>query len=549
MKQGKGGKRMKKWLPAALSVTVSISVLLTACSSNDAPSATDAKATATTETSKATEAPKVQATFNVISNDGGYAYSKTATKEDPYHTEMARLFSEFSGQPTTIKYEFIPSADYTQQVTVRFASGDIPEVVTSDSILNSAHATAVENGIFLPLNDLIDKYGKNIKAKVPEATWSLPALSKDGKIYGIPKLLTPINPQALLIRKDWLDKLGMKQPETIEEYLAFFEKVKTTDLNGNGKNDEVGYEIRGMFGFSNFFFYAQGISPGENGTLVWHDVNGQFIPDIINPKMKEAMLFYKMLYDKGYMNKDFINVKDADWVKAIQDDKVATWSHDLRNLNSWTPDKFAGKSAKIDLLPGVKQADGKYILGPKGTGIAKVYILTKNAKNPERFIQFLDWTYSDNAKKDTFFRYGIKDRNYTEANGQITWDPKLPANANEKLQYQTMVNPAGDTRMDPEVIKREGVIDPELVKKGVGFEEKNLFEIPSMSMPTPDSIKTKPELGFAAGSLFLDTLTQIMIGKIDPDKGFDNFVADWKKRGGDQAIKEANEWYAKNKKK
>jgi putative aldouronate transport system substrate-binding protein len=103
--------------------------------------------------------------------------------------------------------------------------------------------------------------------------------------------------------------------------------------------------------------------------------------------------------------------------------------------------------------------------------------------------------------------------------------------------------------MDPEVIKREGVIDPELVKKGISYEEKNLFEIPSMNMPTPDSIKTKPELGFAAGSLFLDTLTQIITGKIDPDKGFDDFVANWKKRGGDQAIKDANDWYAKNKKK
>ena len=50
--------------------------------------------------------------------------------------------------------------------------------------------------------------------------------------------------------------------------------------------------------------------------------------------MKDAMKFYKMLYDNGYINKDFINVKDADWSKAIQDDKVATWSHDLRNLNS-----------------------------------------------------------------------------------------------------------------------------------------------------------------------------------------------------------------------
>lgn len=534
--------RSKKWLATSLTVTMGITAMLSACNSKEEPAATTDP--------KATDAPKapVPATFNVISNDGGYAYSKQAKKDDVYHTEMSRLFTEFIGQPTTINYEFIPSADYTAQVTVRFASGDIPEVVTSDSILNSAHPTAADNGVFIPLNELIDKYGKNLKAKIPQSTWNHPSVSKDGKIFAVPKLLTPINPQAFLIRKDWLDKLGMKQPETIDEYLAFFEKVKTTDLNGNGQNDEVGYAVRGQFGFSNYFFYQYGISPGENGALVWHDVNGQFIPDIISPKMKDAMKFYKMLYDKGYISKDFINIKDADWTKMIQSDKAATWSHDLRNLNSWTPDKFDSKTAKIDLLPGVKQPDGTYRLGPRGTGIAKVYILTKNAKNPERFIQFLDWTYSDDAKKNTFFKFGIKDKNYTESGGQINWDGKVAPNANEKLQYQTMINPSGDMRMDPDVVKKEGLVDPELVKKGITYEEKNLFELPSINMPTPDAIKTKPELGFAAGSLFLDTLTQVMIGKVDPDKGFDNFVAEWKKRGGDQAIKEANDWYAKNKK-
>ena len=36
------------------------------------------------------------------------------------------------------------------------------------------------------------------------------------------------------------------------------------------------------------------------------------------------------------------------------------------------------------------------------------------------------------------------------------------------------MNPAGDTRMDPEVIKREGVMDPELVKKGIAIRREEL---------------------------------------------------------------------------
>ena len=66
----------------------------------------------------------------------------------------------------------------------------------------------------------------------------------------------------------------------------------------------------------------------------------------------------------------------------------------------------------------------KYLLGPKGTGIAKVYILTKNAKNPERFIQFLDWTYSDDREERHILPLRYQGQNYTESDGQITWDPK-----------------------------------------------------------------------------------------------------------------------------
>jgi ABC-type glycerol-3-phosphate transport system substrate-binding protein len=527
-----------------MTLTLGMTAFLAACSKEKAeqPSGSSSSPAAASPTKE--EAKQVPVTFTVISNDGGYAYSKTATKDDKYTKEMSKLFSDYIKQPTTIQYEFIPSADYSQQVTVRFASNDIPDVITSTSITDKAHPTAVENGIFLQLNDLIDKYGKNLKANIPDYIWQNPAVSKDGKIYGIPKLITPINPAAFVVRKDWLDKLGMKQPETLDEYLAFFEAVKNTDLNGNGQHDEVGYEVRGGFGFSNQFFYAFGVSPDG-----WHEVNGQFIPDIINPKMKDAIKFYKQLYDKGYINKDFVTVKDADWTKAITSDKVATWSHDLRNLASWTPDKFASKTAKIDLLPGFKDSTGKFTLAPRGSGIAKVYIINSKMKNPERVVQFMDWAFSNDAKKDTFFRFGIEGTNYTVENGQIKYDSKIDANAKEKLQFQTMVNPAGDKRMDPEVVKAEGLLDPELIKKGMSYEEKNMYDNPGVNMGTLEATKTKPELGYADGTLFLDTVIKIMTGKVDADKGFDDFVADWKKRGGDAAIKEATDWYNKNVKK
>jgi hypothetical protein len=64
-------------------------------------------------------------------------------------------------------------------------------------------------------------------------------------------------------------------------------------------------------------------------------------------------------------------------------------------------------------------------------------------------------------------------------------------------------------------------------------------------MPTLQSLKTNPELtvGTGAGTLFLDMFAKVITGKEDADSAFDKFVAEWKRRGGDAAIKEATDWY------
>jgi ABC-type glycerol-3-phosphate transport system substrate-binding protein len=499
------------------------------------------------DTKEPAQEPKpepVEVSFTVLSNDGGHAYAKQAKKNDPFYDEMSRLFSEYIGQPTHINFEFVPADDYSQQLTVRFASKDVPEVVSSTSIADKGHPTAVENGVFLPLNDLIDQYGPNLKAKIPDYVWENPAISRDGVIYGIPKMLTPINPAALYVRADWLEKLNMKAPETLDEYLAFFEAVKQTDLNGNGQHDEIGYPMRGAWGFSNAFFNAFGLNPGS-----YHEVDGKFIPDIINPKMVEAVKFYKTLYDNGYIPKDFLTWKDVDWTNSIRNSQAAVWSHDLRNLgSSWATNNFNDPNVKVDVLPGFKQENGEYYLGARGLGVAKVFMIMSGTKNPERIVQWLDWTYSDDEQKNRFFNFGIEGRNYTVENGDIKWDSASEQNNLEKGFHQTMIYPGGDARMSTEVIEKQGGVDIEVIKRGMEYEEKNLWYDPTINMPALESMNAKPELTHTAGSLFHEMLAKAITGVEDVDTAFNNFVAEWKKRGGDAVIEEATAWYNSTKK-
>ena len=72
------------------------------------------------------------------------------------------------------------------------------------------------------------------------------ATAADGHIYYIPGTLAPIGSgnvpsEAFFIRQDWLDKLGLKVPATVDEYYEVLKAFKTQDPNGNGQADEIPY--------------------------------------------------------------------------------------------------------------------------------------------------------------------------------------------------------------------------------------------------------------------------------------------------------------------
>ncbi|WP_127585821.1 extracellular solute-binding protein [Paenibacillus koleovorans] len=540
---------MKKRFTMLPIAVISIAALVTACSNGTEGTSGTSGSSSPTPTATVNKEP---ASFTILNNDGGEAYAKTAQKDDQIYTQMSKLFSDYIGAPTTINYEFLPATGYSEQLTVRFASKDVPQVIATGSIMDKGHPTAVENGIFVDLTAMIDKYGTNLKKNIPDFVWQNPKVSQNGKIYAIPKLLTPTETRGFIVRKDWLDKLGMKPPETLDDYLAFFEAVKTKDPNGNGQADEVGFVARSDFGNSQVFFAAFGLYTGSvqgAGGTAWQFVNNQFIPDIINPKMKDAIAFYKKLYDNGYMNRDWVTAKAADMTKMIQDDKVAFWNLDIRQLGSYAPSAFASKKGVIDVLPGFKDSKGEFFMGFKGLPIAKVHAVISGTKNPERFVQFMDWTYSNDQKKNDFFAFGIKDRNYTGEGAAAVWDGNSDMNKKEKTFIQTMINPAGDSRMDDRVVKLGGTIDPNVLKKATDYALNNTKNDPGINMPVPEVMATTPELGAGTGTLFMDAFTKIVTGKDDLNTGWDKYVADWKKRGGDAVIKEATEWYNKNNKK
>lgn len=513
--------------------------ILAACnsgSSNTAGSGGQAGETPNTQTAESSgpsnKSPR-EITFMV--NDAKVPYAMEAKADDPYIQKL----SELSGYK--LSYEFIDENTYGEQLNLRYASGELPDVIFTSSI--QSVPDALTSGALLELGDLIDQYGPNLKKNISEEAWKSVQASYDGKIYGIPSLSAFPSKVVVFYRQDWLEKLGMQPPVTIDDYLAFFEAVKTHDLNGNGQNDEVPLAQRENLYSINVFSGAMGAYPG-----VWRYRDNQLIPDIITPQMKELVKFWKTLYDKGYVNQDMFTTKSADFFNRIQTGVNAMWVHNAENIpTQWSPEFFVNQpETKIGILGGPVDSSGKRALAPRGSGIMNVYVIPAETKNPEDIIKFFDWAWSA-PEAEEFFAYGIEGVNYTKNNGNIEWDAAAPVNADKmaSIFYQLNINPKGDGRGAPLVLKKTQGGDR--VLEAVELAKSSTFTNDGLSMPPIEVLSTHPELGSGEGSMFLDMFAKVVTGAEDADTAFDTFVAEWKRRGGDEAIAEATEWYNKSK--
>ncbi|WNQ11142.1 extracellular solute-binding protein [Paenibacillus aurantius] len=469
-------------------------------------------------------------------NNSGFASKGPEEKKQKYYDELSRL----SG--SKLNFEFLGhDIDFRQQLSLRFASGELADLVRTGSVDWEVHQGAVDKGVFLELGPLIDKYAPNLKKKIPEVAWNSPKVTKNGKIYGIPVLTGTKADRVIFYRQDILDQLGMPVPKTLDDYLKFAEGVKTKDVNGDGDpNNEWALSLTDGMSWNDVFTGSFGVRPGT-----WHVRGGKLEPDIIQPQMKEAIAFYKKLYDNGYIEKDFITKKQGDRGTDITKGLVASWGAATYQYAAVAAQPYPNQpKAAITMAVPPKGPRGDNYLQIGTDQVYFVWTIPANTKNPEDIIKFLDWAWSS-PEADKFFAYGIKDFNYTEENGQVKFDPKGPNNSelNEKEFFQLSINVRENGLNNPLALKV--LPNSDVILKGYQDAESTIMKNDAMYMPPLKSLDGRPELNpaFVAGSLFYDWFVKLVVGKEDLDKGFDSFVAEWKKRGGEAAIQEATDWY------
>jgi putative aldouronate transport system substrate-binding protein len=266
-----------------------------------------------------------------------------------------------------LKLTALPSNESDQDVKIQAAgaSNSLPDLfmIRRDPWLN-----LIRNGLIAQVDDLYPLMPN--RAKIQYDADSRAHSTVNGKAYGFASPGAVVRNEGVLIRKDWLDKLGLAVPVTTEDYIAVMRAFTNNDPDGNGRKDTYGYgafvEIDAMSeGVGRRFDPLMGAF-GVAGT--WTLDAGDPGLNVRKPAYYDGLAYVKRVIDEGLI--------DPNWVSYGKDDFRAAWKQGRFGIMR---EQNAAYAAESNYAPFDKNfPDGEWLVidppkGPEGKASSGVY--------------------------------------------------------------------------------------------------------------------------------------------------------------------------------
>lgn len=370
-----------------------------------------------------------------------------------FSAEMSRKFNiTFKWQTTTLD-----TAPAMQKRQISLASGDYPALYLLipwvDQFSQADLIKLSSQGVVLPLNALIDKYGPHIKAALqanPE--FGKMATAPDGKIYGIPQWTDCFHcsyQDKLWMNSAWLKKLGLKQPKTTDDMKKVLEAFKTRDPNGNGKADEIPVtgNVRDQIipYFMNAFIYdPQGQTANNQGTLVLN--NGKVDIQADKDGWRAGLTYLKSLYSEGLIDKGaFTQNPDSMLAEGNNASAVILGAGTVLHPGIFvTLGSKDGRDKQYDAVPPLTGPTGhSYTAYNYPSNPGATFVLTNKATPQMQVaaIKMLDYIFTQQGEIEGMF--GVKGKGYVDPTASdVALDKTL------KPLYKQVPLPPGSTPLN-----------------------------------------------------------------------------------------------------
>ncbi|MEK3722700.1 ABC transporter substrate-binding protein [Paenibacillus sp. FSL H8-0034] len=528
---------MKKTDSRKMTVTFTVFLitvsLINACSSPGGNASTAQPAA-----EKEAEKKPAKLTYFMEMSDATAAVVKNQSETLAYQ-EMEKI--------TGIKMEFQHppkgQGQSVQALNLMIASNNLTDIIHTNWLsFNGGPEKAINDGVIIDLKDLIEKHAPNLSKILKENPDVRKQISTDtGKIYAFPDLTLKkeqLTYWGLGIRQDWLEKLGLQAPTTIDEWYTVMKAFKENDPNGNGKRDEIPMNIN----------LNQIRTGNAEDTLVgawgigfdFYQEDGKVKYGMLDPKFKEFIATLQKWYKEGLLDQEYATTDTKLFDAKMTGDRIGSSvflaGGGIGKYNQLMETKNPNFKLAGTAYPTLKKGDvpelGHKINYFTGVGDA----VSKSNKNPIETVKWLDYKYGPEGHM--LFNFGIEGKTYKMENGYPKYTDEVMKNPQGLPVSQALAKIYGFTAkvIDIRYNEQYSWITP-LQKNAVKLwsEPLNKKKMPPVT-PSPEE-STK----YASVMNDVKTYTDEMLNKFimgaEPIENYDNFVNKLKSLHIDEAIK------------
>ncbi|MCM3749511.1 extracellular solute-binding protein [Paenibacillus pasadenensis] len=441
------------------------------------------------------------------------------------------------------------------QLDILMATGSYPDVLTIvDNEKTGRFNKWIKEESIIPFTDELIEGLPNLQAHLQDPAYD--ELRINGELYGLP--LRDELPQGspgqhvLILRQDWLDKLGLPTPDTLQQFRDTLIAFRDRDPDGNGVHDTYGIIGNGLTSLVRNLMGAWGI-PIDARSTGFLQVGTSYQYWVIQPEVKEAIKYVKELYDQQLIQPFTLSAATNVQVRPRFVEGRVGAMFDNANFEELIKKEEQLKRNFKD----ARLMEAAALAGPKGkrgysvgSGFWGYTVITDKAKDPKAAARLLDYLLSDEGNRLTL--YGLPDVHYKEDANRVS------------LRLDERKNDIGFGSLHPEaahelnwgLVSWSRMTEKDYLKfresSTPGFTkvvQDNLERINRYRIePASYNLATPLWVSFKSTS---DELTEayfgkMIMGELDIEEGFSRFVDKWKESGGAEAMSEMSQALAKS---
>lgn len=412
-------KKNDNFIIRVMTILVALSVcLLTACSAG--ASSDDHSASAADEGA---------------GNDAGNDTGAAAEQQDPGVTQFdwyinyswfntpwgGNAVSKAITEKTGVTIDFVtPTGNEAEKLNALMASGTLPDLITIgwwEPQVNDM----IQGDMVYALNKLADEYDAHFfEVADPQAvSWYT---QPDGNLYGYPNSsITPDDVenndkigsnQTFLVRKDIYEAIGCPDMTTTEGFEAAVKKAKAKFPTVGGKPlIPVGAHIFDDTGNVSFDQYLQNflaIPMEQDGKLYDRDTDPEYI---------KWLKMFRKLNEEGYLPADIFIDQRVQMEEKLAEGRYFCMLYQYTDMTAQQKTLYANDPDSIYIaVDGPRNSNGADYMLPSGTASGwTLTMISKNCKDPEKAIKFLDYLISEEGQKMVYL--GVEGQMYEMKDG------------------------------------------------------------------------------------------------------------------------------------